>query len=70
MATHSSSLMWRIPCTDEPGRLQSMVSQRVGHNRGDLALSKTLIGEKHLNFIFVCVWEPSQGDENHQGGLA
>ena len=35
MATHSSSLMWRIPWTDEPGRLQSTVSQRVGHNRGD-----------------------------------
>ena len=32
MATHSSILAWRIPWTDEPGRLQSMVSQRVGHD--------------------------------------
>ena len=32
MATHSSILAWRIPRTEEPGRLQSMVSQRVGHD--------------------------------------
>ena len=31
-ATHSSILAWRIPWTEEPGRLQSMGSQRVGHN--------------------------------------
>ena len=31
-ATHSSILAWNIPCTDEPGGLQSMESQRVGHN--------------------------------------
>ena len=29
MATHSSILVWRIPWTEEPGRLQSMGSQRV-----------------------------------------
>ena len=32
MATHSSILAWRIPWTEEPGRLQSMGSQRVGHD--------------------------------------
>ena len=32
MATHSSILAWRIPWTGEPGRLQSMGSQRVGHD--------------------------------------
>ena len=32
MATHSSILAWRIPCTEEPGGLQSIGSQRVGHN--------------------------------------
>ena len=31
MATHSSVLAWRIPRTEEPGSLQSMGSQRVGH---------------------------------------
>ena len=32
MATHSSILAWEIPWTEEPGGLQSMGSQRVGHN--------------------------------------
>ena len=31
MATHSSILAWNIPWTEEPGRLQSMGLQRVGH---------------------------------------
>ena len=32
MATHSSTIAWKIPWTEELGRLQSMGSQRVGHN--------------------------------------
>ena len=32
MATQSSILAWKIPWTEEPGRLQSMGSQRVGHD--------------------------------------
>ena len=36
-ATHSRILAWRIPWTEEPGGLQSMGSQRVGHNWSDLA---------------------------------
>ena len=32
MATHSSTLAWRIPWTEEPGGLQSTGSQRVGHD--------------------------------------
>ena len=32
MATHSTILTWRIPWTEEPGRLQTMGSQRVDHN--------------------------------------
>ena len=32
MATHSSTLAWKIPRTEEPVRLQSMGSQRVGHD--------------------------------------
>ena len=32
MATHSSTLAWKIPWMEEPGRLQSMGSQRTGHN--------------------------------------
>ena len=33
MATHSSTLAWKIPWTEEPGRLQSMELRIVGHNR-------------------------------------
>ena len=33
MAAHSSILVWKIPWTGEPGRLQSMGSQRVRHDR-------------------------------------
>ena len=32
MATHSIVLAWRVPWTEEPGGLQSIGSQRVGHN--------------------------------------
>ena len=32
MATNSSILSWKIPWVEKPGGLQSMVSQRVGHN--------------------------------------
>ena len=32
LATHSSILAWRIPWTEEPGRLQSLGSQRIGHD--------------------------------------
>ena len=37
MATHSSTLAWQIPWTEEPGRLQSMGLHRVGHDWSNLA---------------------------------
>ena len=42
MATHSSILAWRIPWSEEPGRLQSTGSHRVGHDLSDFISS-------HLN---------------------
>ena len=45
-ATHSSTLAWKIPWTDEPDRLQSMGSQRVGH---DWATSLSLYEITRLN---------------------
>ena len=42
MAIHSSILAWRIPWTEEPGRLQSMGLQRAGHDWSDLARTHTL----------------------------
>ena len=48
MATHSSILAWRIPWTEEPGRLQSMGLQRVRRDWSDLAGTYTF----DLIFIF------------------
>ena len=42
MATHSSIVAWKIPWTEEPGGLQSVWSQRVGHDYSDLAHVKLL----------------------------
>ena len=39
MATHSNTLAWKIPWTGEPGGLPSMGSDRVEHDRSDLALA-------------------------------
>ena len=52
MATHSSILAWRIPWTEEPGRLQPMESQRVGHN---LALSFFLYSIARESVTISCV---------------
>ena len=46
MAPHSSTLAWKIPWTEQPGRLQSMGSQRVRHN---LATSLSCIGQGNGN---------------------
>ena len=43
MATHPSILAWRIPWTEEPGGLQSMGLQRVGHDRVTNTFSFTLV---------------------------
>ena len=42
MATHSSTLAWKIPWTEEPGRLQAMGSQRAGHD-GATSLSLSYV---------------------------
>ena len=39
MAPHSSTLAWKIPWKEEPGRLQSMVSRRVGHLLSDFTFT-------------------------------
>ena len=43
MATHSGNLAWRIPWTEEPGGLQSMGSQRVGHELATKQQLETLV---------------------------
>ena len=52
MATHSSTLAWKIPWTEEPGRLQSMGSQRVGHDSAtSLSLSCLFISDTYTILI-------------------
>ena len=58
MATHPSTLAWKIPWTEEPGGLQSMGSQRVRNDCSDLA---------HMSFIFLCLKQKNSfldGSEN------
>ena len=59
MAPHSSTLAWKIPWTEEPGRLQSMGSLRVEH---DWAASISCIGEGNGNSLqFSCLENPRDG---------
>ena len=53
MATHSSILAWRIPRTEEPGGLQSIGSQRVGHDY----MTNT---HRHSYELFF-LWNPHSG---------
>ena len=49
MEIHSSILAWRIPWTEEPGGLQSMGSQRVGHDK--LLTQQNVLGNALVIFI-------------------
>ena len=66
MATHSSTLAWKIPWAEEPDRLQSMGSQRVGHDSAtSLSLSTFLHWRRK--------WQPTPvllpGESQGQGSL-
>ena len=71
MATHSSILAWRIPWTEEPGRLQSTGLQRVGHDwvtftylftsrSWGLGFQHTFSGDAADSLTDVFVWIPCQ----------
>ena len=66
MATHSNTLAWKIPWTEEPGRLQSMVSLRVRH---DWATSLSLFTFMHCRRK----WQPTPvflpGESQGRGSL-
>ena len=66
MASHSSTLAWKIPWTEEPGGLQSMGSQRVGH---DYATSLSLFTFMHWRRK----WQPTPvflpGESQGRGSL-
>ena len=61
MATHSSTLAWKIPWTEEPGGLQSMGSLRVGHDWAT-SLSLSCIGEENGKLLQCsCLENPRDG---------
>ena len=61
IAPHSSTLAWKIPWTEEPGGLQSMGSQRVGHD-WVTSLSLSCIGEGNGNPLQCsCLENPRDG---------
>ena len=68
MVTHSSTLAWKIPRTEEPGRLQSMGRLGVGHDWvTSLSLFTSCIGEGNGNPSSVLAWRiPGTGEP---GGL-
>ena len=53
MVTHSSILAWRVPWTEEPGRLQSMGLQRVGYDWVTLSLFKGF-SKVDLDYVGQC----------------
>ena len=66
MATHSSTLAWRIPWTEEPGRLQSIGSQTVRHNWSSWA--QTHARKIYLNSLTyeLPLWLSSPSPQPHQ----
>ena len=59
MTTHSSTLAWKIPWTEEPGGLQSMGSLRVGHD-WVISLSLSCIGEENGKLLQCSCLENSR----------
>ena len=59
MATHSNTLAWRIPGTEEPGGLPSMGSHRVRHDWSDLAAAATFITWNWWHLLPFIPWNNS-----------
>ena len=74
MATHSSILAWRNPWTEDPGRLQPMGSQRVGHDWIDLAHKPPRPPRQTAEFLratstcsaALCMWWGDDGSKVEQ----
>ena len=56
MAIHSSILAWRIPRTEEPGRLQTLGSQRVRHDWSDLASMQWILTYPLCMHTLLYLW--------------
>ena len=72
MATHSSILAWRIPWTEEPGRLQSMGSQRVGHDWATsihfTGLLESVVAKALFKMMTENLWKPLLCKSNEDSG--
>ena len=67
MATHSSILAWKIPWTEEPGRLQSMGSLRIGHDWATFTFHFHALEKEMATHSSVLAWRiPGMGET---GGL-
>ena len=55
MATHASTLAWKISWTKKPGRLQSMVLQRVRHDLSDFTFTSRADPETRIWVHVVCL---------------
>ena len=62
MATHSSILAWRIPQREEPGGLQSMGSQRVGHHWAHMHMHAHVLNPRTCDCDFI--WRKGLGRYN------
>ena len=56
MATHSSTLAWKLPWTEEPGGLPCMGSHRVGHDWSDLAAAAAAAAAAAIAINMTVSW--------------
>ena len=69
MATHQSILAWRIPWTEGPSRLQSMGSQRVGHDSATNTRTHTHIHQSSPRFLDSSVSKESACNAGDPGSV-
>ena len=71
MATHSSILAWRIPWTEEPGRLQSMGSQKwVTFTHSSLLLTSRILKKLILPVLSLVLWRSGKSLISHLGSAS
>ena len=64
MAPHSSTLAWRIPWTEEPGRLQSMGLLRVGHDRATFTFTFHALEKEMATHSSILAWRIRRTEEH------
>ena len=67
--THSSILAWEIPWTEEPGGLESMKSQRVGHNLATEHAHNITLGVHFVLCHYFIINKPTRTSSSQEGGV-